>query len=202
MRVVVDKDDCLFPFIEPFLNFYNRQNKTMFSLEDMKSYRFPEVFGITFEDAVNSVNRFYSTKYFKNINSIRGAYEVILKIKEENDLFVVTSRPKWVSEISESWLSTHFPNCFNAVHFVETYTKNARKKSEVALGLEATLAIEDSDTHAIDLADNDVRVLMPRYPWNTSVKHPLITPVGSWEEIGERIERNDYRLSKNDEFFK
>jgi uncharacterized HAD superfamily protein len=187
----VDIDDALLDFVGAYILFHNETYKTNLKKDDFKTYAFNFARGGTMKQAVNSVNQFYKTPFFKEMEPFPGAVEVIQKLKEKNELFIVTSRPLNMQKSTLEWISKYFTNIFSEIIFSSNhYTKaknSGKTKAEICSDLEAYLLIDDSLEYALQCADKGVEVILLDSPWNQNGKHERITRVKNWKEIGELL---------------
>jgi len=190
MSIAVDIDDTLLDFVGTYILFHNETYKTNLKKEDFKTYYFNHVRGGTMKQAINSVKQFYKTDFFKEMQPFPGAVEVIQKLKENNDLFIVTSRPHHIQEGTFEWVEKYFPDIFSEVFFSSNYytkAKNSGKtKAEICKGLETFLLIDDSLAYAKQCVGKGIGVFLfgDNNPWNQNGEVEGAKRVKNWEEIG------------------
>ena len=191
MRIGIDIDDTLLDFVGTYVAFHNEKYKTNLKKENFKTYSFNHARGGTMKQAVNSVRQFYNTDFFKEMQPFSGAVETIQKLKENNELFIVTSRPYNMKEGTLEQLSKDFPNIFSEVFFSSNhYTKaknSGKTKSEICYDLEASLLIDDSLVYAKQCAKEKIRVFLfgDDNPWNQNGIVERVMRVKGWKEIGD-----------------
>lgn len=186
-KIGIDIDDTLLDFIGAYINFHNEMYKTNLKKEDFKTYSFNHARGGTIEQAISSVKQFYKTDFFKEMQPFPGAVEVVQKLKENNELFVVTSRPGHIQEGTFEQVAKHFQNIFSEVFFSSNhYTKaknSGRTKAEICFDLGVSLLIDDSLVYAKQSLEKGLKVFLFDSPWNQNREIEGITRVKNWNEI-------------------
>lgn len=191
MRIGVDADDTLFDFVGNYTLFHNWKYKTNLKKEDFKTYSFNHARGGTMKQAINTVNEFYKTDFFKEMQPFPEAIEIIQKLKENNELFVVTSRPNHIKEKTIEQILEHFQDAFLEMFFSSNYytrAKNSGKtKAEICRDLEASLLIDDSLVYAKQCVEIGIKAILLDSPWNQNGYVKGITRVKDWKEIGDLL---------------
>ncbi len=193
MKIGIDIDDTLLDFVGTFINFHNEIYKTNLKKEDFKTYSFSHARGGTIKQEINTVNQFYKTDFFKKMQPFEGVVEVIQKLKKNNDLFIVTSRPIHMQGGTLEWLVEHLPNIFSEVFFSSNhYTKaknSGRTKAEICYDLDASLLIDDSLEYAKQCVKKGIEVLLfgDDSPWNQNGEIKGVTRVKDWQAIGRLL---------------
>jgi len=186
-KIGIDIDDTLLDFIGAYINFHNEIYKTNLKKEDFKTYSFNYARGGTMKQAISTVKQFYKTDFFKEMQPFPGAVEVVQKLKENNELFIVTSRSGHIQEGTFTQILKHFPNIFSEVFFSSNhYTKaknSGRTKAEICVGLGASLLIDDSLIYAKQCVEKGVNAILLDSPWNQNGSLERITRVNNWKEI-------------------
>jgi uncharacterized HAD superfamily protein len=190
MKIGIDLDEVLGSFMEDLIRFHNNKYKTSYKLENFFSYKFWNVWGGTKEEAIQKVYDFHEIKYFKEIKPIKDAQESIKKLKENNELFIITSRQNDVIEQTKEWVEKYFPNTFSNIYFTNHFSQNGDSitKKEVCDELDINILIEDSLEYSLECIKPKRKIFLLDYPWNKSETLPKeIERVYSWKEIIERI---------------
>ncbi len=191
MNIAVDIDDTLLDFVGTYILFHNETFKTNLKKEDFETYSFNYARGGTMKQAVSSVRQFYKTDFFKGMKPFPGAIEVIQKLKEKNNLFIVTSRPYNMKEGTFDQLSKYFQNTFLEVFFSSNhYTKaknSGKTKAEICNDLEASLLIDDSLVYTQECVTKGINSILLDAPWNQNGSIEGIVRVKSWKEIGDLL---------------
>lgn len=190
-KIGVDIDDTLVDFVGNYISFHNKTYKTNLQKENFKTYSFNYARRGTMKQAVNSVNKFYNTPFFKEMKPLPNAVGVIQRLKEKSELFIVTSRPLSIQEDTFEWISKYFSNIFSEIIFSSnhyTKTKNSGKtKAEICLNFGASLLIDDSLVYAQECIAKGIESILLDAPWNQNGNLNGITRVKNWKEIGEKL---------------
>lgn len=190
-RKAIDIDDSLFDFLGPYTHFNNLMYKTNLKREDFTSYVFNEFRGGTMEEAVESVREFCYSPFFEEMKPLPYAPEVIQELKKENELFIVTSRPIEMKEITFRQISKYFPNVFSDIIFSSNhYTKaenSGETKAEVCKKLNVSHLIDDSLIYAKECLEKGIGAILLDSPWNQNGSINGIIRVKNWKEILERL---------------
>jgi len=178
MKIGVDLDDNSFDFVGAYLLFHNETYKTNLKKEDFRIYSFNG----------NRIRKFYNTSFFSEIKPFPGAAEVLQKLKENNELIVVTSRPITIKEKTFEQIYRHFPNTFSEVFFSSNhYTKaknSGKTKAEICLEKNVSLMIEDSLVYSKQCVEKGIKAILLDSFWNQNGDLEGITRVKDWKEIG------------------
>lgn len=186
MKIGIDLDDVLGQFIPALIEFHNNKYGTDIKFEKFNSYKFWEVWGGNMEEAIQKVYDFHKTPYFKNIKTIDGAEEVLNRLKENNELYIVTSRQEDVIKETEEWVDKNFPKIFKKIYFTNQYSRSGIEttKQKVCDDLDMDILIEDNLKYAEECSRPDRKIFLFDKPWNQSEKlPPNVKRIYSWKEI-------------------
>ena len=131
-------------------------------------------------------DRFYQSGKFRELDPVPGAREVLQKLVSEGyKIVILTSRPHWqykrVYGDTVFWLDKHkIP--YDILLFAEDKPKAIFKHLHPA---KPEWVIEDRDNYAIELVNNDHRVLLLDYDYNRSASHERIRRVQNWQHISQ-----------------
>ena len=191
MRIGVDLDDVLVPFIDPFISFWNSQYDTSFRRDDIHTYDLWKVCGVSQQKLIEQVYGFYDTSTFQNLSPYPMAQATVKKLYENrHDLSIVSARPQALSGHTRKWLAQYFPGNFSSVHLTETYplhnSSPPQKKIDIFKELAVACVIEDSFPNA---AEAGIRTLLYDQPWNKREHCPRhMKRVYSWEDIETQLQ--------------
>lgn len=171
-NIVVDCDDVIVNFHTLLRLWHNAAYGTNLKHEDVTTYRFSEIWGVTVEEGIRRVNEFHHSEYARNnIRLIEGAVEgVDILSKRAKRLFLGTSRPIEIREDTEKLLNTYFRGKFSEVFYCSNHYSKARNsgmsKGELCKKLNAWL-IDDSLDYVKQVALMGLMaILFGNYPWN------------------------------------
>jgi len=168
--------------------------------ENVFSYDFWEVFGISKEEAYKRMDKFFETEYFEGVMPVDGAQESIELLSKTNELHVITSRPISIKDKTKEWIERYFGKIFFGIYHTDEYSGFGRRtildgkktrKVEVCRELNVNVLIEDSLMNAVQCAQGRgiERVLLMNQPWNQDGRLPeKVKRVYGWNEIIEKIE--------------
>jgi len=187
-RLGIDLDDVLGPFTAAFVAFHNKRYKTNLTLNDFKSPSYKKALGTSGWETKSRVLEFYLSEEFQETQPFPEAVQAIKELSSMGyKMEVITSRPDIVERITKQWIAKHFPDCFETVHFVNTFMgkRGSRKKSEVCKARGITYHVDDSPEHAEDCSAEGINVFLmdKNYPWGALGPIPGVTKVSSWNEI-------------------
>lgn len=192
VTIGVDIDDVIADFIPTLVLFHNDLYGSNLTKNHFVSYDFWKVWGGTKEEAVFKVNEMLTNPtYFRKIPPLDNSIPSLRKLKDEGAiLHAITGRRNSALNSTMEWINTYFPDFFTSIHFTNSYCLEGKseKKSKICKDLGVTVIIEDHITHALDCAENDIRVLLFDCPWNKNTPvHEKIERVFSWNEVIEKV---------------
>jgi uncharacterized HAD superfamily protein len=170
----------------------NRKFNRNVKREEIKSFYIEEFFGITAQEARETIDEFFYHDDHLNALPVEGAKEVLERLSKNNNLYIVTAKPDRLEQITLDWLQKHYPDKFKKIHFANTFSHSLdtkkRKKSEVCIEAGINLLIDDGIDNAIDVSSAGIPVLLFDTPWNQTEELPSgVTRVFSWGEIEKEI---------------
>lgn len=194
MKIGVDLDDTLGYTRPELIKFHNDTYGTNLTMKDIVSYDLWKVWGGTRDEAVQKIEDFHKTEYFKRIKPVEDARAVLEKLKKNNELYVITGRRNNVKKETEEWIGKNFPNIFSKIYLSNQFSSDeaTTTKKNVCNELGIDIFIEDDLANALECAESEARkVYLFDYPWNQCDKLPKnMKRVYSWKEILEDIEKN------------
>ena len=193
MKIGFDLDDVLVDFVPSFLEFFNRTSQFKFTKEMIHCYDMTIPLGISHKAFDEVINEFYKSEKFGNLTPQIGALEYLPAIKMDNELVIVTGRPKRVEDITFELVNKYFSEFFSGVYLShqEGISKTAIVKGEHCKKLGLNLLVEDCLEYAVECSKNGTKALLLDAPWNEcdkefEKKHNL-TRVYNWEDIAKKI---------------
>lgn len=184
-----DLDDIILDFNNSLRGYYNEMYQTDYKREHMTSFYLDKVWGLPQNEMADRIRRFYNHEVHWATPPVPGAVESIKKLSGDHKLIVITAKPETIRQKTEEWLSRHFSNVFESLHFTNHFIGDAakRKKSEVCLELGVEVFVEDALHNAVDVAGAGIPVLLLDAPWNQGEIPSGVTRVFSWDEIVEKL---------------
>jgi uncharacterized HAD superfamily protein len=188
-HIVIDIDEVLADTMASLNAFHNRVYGTNYTSEDYASYRFWELWGCTEEECFTRITAFLDSPEWQNIQPFPGAQAAIQSLQGYAKLTALTSRRAHLQERTQAWLDQHFgPGAFDQLLFSKNsyHPLNAhlQTKGKIAIELNADVVIEDSLEYALEIAAQNIPVILIDHPWNQRADLPMnITRVRDWSEI-------------------
>lgn len=186
----IDFDDVLADFNASLSEYHNNIHGTSYKRSDIVSYGLKDLWRCSHEEAVRRVNEFYHSRYHENLAPVKGAVQAVDRLKRENALVIITSRPESMREKTLEWIHKHFPRTFKEIHFLGHYHgAEARKetKGEMCRKIGVKIFIDDSLEHAISISKEGVRVLLFNAPWNKNKKLRNVVRVFGWSDVLNKL---------------
>ena len=186
MKIGVDCDEILAELIAELNVYYNSTYRTNFKIEDYKTYRVEDIWGVTRERAIQIVNDFFNSEYYQKIKPVPDSQKGVLNLFEKHELILITSRPTHTKEKTHEWINKHFPKVFSDLHFTDDWPNHelGTRKAVICQDLNVDILIEDSLEKSILCANNGTKVILFNRPWNQHDNLPEnITRVSGWGEV-------------------
>ncbi len=189
MRIGVDIDEVLYPFLRRFLIFYHARTGKEFEMEDFSSYKIWETLGNTKENTLQMFNELFNLDFFYTAHPIDGAQKAINLLSENNTLVAITARPQTIFNETSNWVRKYFGNsikeiiCTNEFHF-----SSAKKKADFCVEEGIEVLLEDNPLYAFECAERGIKIILFDKPWNhisihSYLLHRNITRVRSWNDV-------------------
>lgn len=190
MKIAIDIDAVLADFLSMFLKYRNDTYGTSWKRKQFYTYVWAEVFGESKEKMYSVLVDFFSSDYLRQIEPMPGAAKGVKEISKKNRLYIVTSRPRIIADITRDWLNKYFPEIFEKIYFSNqpAYGSFGSTKGEICHQTGADLFIDDQYKYCQECEKEGIKVLLFDNPWNKEDKLPKrIIRVFSWPEIVEII---------------
>ncbi len=163
---------------EEIFTLYNKKYKKDIKYEDIKTY--------DFMGDENLKNEFfdYFEKNWEKLKLYPKAKEMIEKLSENHDLYVVTSRPLRDKEKTISYLESIFPKNTFKEYIFTCDRDTSDKKCEIANEYNLDVVIDDAPHHLERYIQNtNTKVFCFPQPWNTDLEIKNVTKIQNWEEF-------------------
>jgi uncharacterized HAD superfamily protein len=193
MKIGIDLDDTAVDLVGAFVSYYNKNYNGNLKRGDFEEYSFNYPLKKPLDEILSIIDSFYKTKYFKNMSPIRDSVLVLHLLKQKHDLYLVTSRPDFLTGETEDLLEKKFPNSFSDIFYSYNHyskRKNSGKtKAEICLEVGISLMIDDSLDYCMQCAKSGIKTfLFGNYPWNQNgnlLKN--ITRTENWKEVLKKL---------------
>lgn len=190
--LAVDVDEVLVPFVDGFAAHHNALYGTDFDREAFFTYEFDRVLKVSIPETIRRVFEYMDAMDVRS-EPIDDARQALEKMKERDELVVVTARDPRFATMTEQYLALHFPDIFAGVEMVghpEAY-EQSRTKLDVCRTLGARGLIDDALHHLVPIRDDGRHaVLFGDYPWNRTLEVPdRIVSCPTWPKVEEYFEQ-------------
>lgn len=183
MKIGVDFDDVLLDCNTSLALFHNSRYGTSYEREDVRSWYLEHTWGCTQQEVVARVKEWYGSQEHAESRPVAGAIAAVGELARSHELYVITSRPANVKDLTQVWLDRHFPDQFGQLHFTSHFEPGAGSKAEVCRKLGISLLVEDSLLHARDVAASGATVLLLDCPWNQEAVPDNIIRIFTWDDV-------------------
>lgn len=183
LKIGVDMDDTIFPFVRGLIRWHNRTYGTSWKIGQFYTYKFGQIEGFP-KNAQERVIEYIESDSHWNIKPIKGARSALKRLNDWNDLVLITSRHEEYRDRTLEYIEQHIgDNIFQSFRFAYNhFTKNGKGGSKVEIcekeGI--PIVIEDTVENARALNEAGRSVIMLDWPWNRGYSHPLTYRVSRW----------------------
>lgn len=179
MNIGFDIDDVLAKFMPSLLSFatpYIKMDLTESQMVYTKHYG--EIWGVSLEQAIEIVTKFYNDEDFVNIKPNSRALKTLTEIKKlDHEIFIITSRPEFVKDKTELWIKKEFGDLIESDHIFYTsrFYGEKQTKGEICKKLSIDYFVDDDQHHIKSCSDNKIATFMIDKPWNRMVDMAQLT---------------------------
>jgi uncharacterized HAD superfamily protein len=188
MKIAIDIDEVIVKFIDRYLEVAKSRGCKSVLYEDVFTYNLWEVLGIKKEVMFDIMEEYNLMGYYRDVNFVEGARNGVKFLRDNYDVYFITSRPKSISRVTRDLIFNEFGVLGDRVIFSGDVLGGAKNKDEICRDLGMGVIIEDSEDESLGYAKNGLRVLLLDKPWNRSVEHENVRRCRDWGEILERVE--------------
>lgn len=192
MRIGIDIDGCIVDLVRFVMDYgikFCYENKLNYSLKEEK-YDEAKALGISYAEAEKFWNKYlpyYATKY----KARDFASEVIRKLKENDEVYIITARNEFglppeydghMQEMVRTWLRDN-----DIVYNQLIFTKSS--KLPYCIENKIDIMVEDSPKEIKEISTK-IPVLCFDNSYNKNIVGKNITRVYSWYDVLDKIEKN------------
>lgn len=171
--IVVDIDNVISETDAKIRNIIKRNYGIDAKRQSITEFNYEDCLPISKEQMSNVLSELHRS-HLLNLRLIPGARQALQATYKYFRVIIATERPIRAKEDTNKWLQKkHIPN--KGVFFVEA-------KIEL-LNQGPNWFIEDRWENAMEIANNDVGVILLDRPWNHKGNHKLIVRAHGWSEI-------------------
>ena len=158
MQVYFDLDNCLAKSYEVFIHHFNSRLNVQKSYIDFVDYDFAWIYGISTDTCKALWQEIYeSEELWREIQAEPFATEVTKRLSDNNNITIITARPRPLHNATVKWLRKNFIS-YDSILFRDKY-----KGQDISLS--SGILIEDYLDY-LPLLDNRLSVVIFDRPWN------------------------------------
>lgn len=195
--VAVDIDDVLAAEAAFIVAYSNKHWNHTLTISDYQEF-WEEMWGVDHDEAERRALELHQPGIGGSYEPMAGAREALLRLCDDFELVVITSRRALVREETLGWLKEHVGDVFSQVVFSGIWDggrDGAHKltKTEMLRSVGAQYLIDDQLKHCLSAGEAGIRaVLFGNYPWNQADGLPTgVTRCKDWGTVLEYFdERN------------
>jgi 5'(3')-deoxyribonucleotidase len=193
--IAVDIDDVLSVTAEGFVAHSNKLWDQNLKPDDYTD-EWAAMWGVSLEEAIRrSEELFKDASFVGEYARFDHAVPVLKELSKTYKLIVLTSRRSSLKDITNKWLTKHFPDIFEEVIFAGIWDGDEHvlkqfntTKAEMCLAAGADYLIDDQLKHCVGAAEVGVAsLLFGTYKWNkTDTALPSkVVRVDNWHDVKE-----------------
>ena len=191
MKIGFDMDEVIADTMNKYLDFYNLKTGKKVKINDLKYYNHWENLAIsgTRDEAIKNFDDFYDSDSFERIGLIDGAEKGIEKLSENNELFIITSRPLRFKEKTERFVCKYFSKIpIQLFYSGDFYNQHDMGKASICAREDLDIFIEDNLEYAVSCSEKGIKTFLLNKPWNQGESNGVIR-VYNWDEILKKINK-------------
>ena len=185
MKLGIDLDETIVGIMDPLLIYYKERTGRSIPKEEIYTSHLREIWNCSKEEENNIIRDFYASDHFDNLKLYNGVLESLSKLKENNELYIITSRWGIGKDKTHKFLDDNLNGLVSKTFFTSEHSKEGLKKEEICIKYSISLHIEDDPNIALKCAESNVKVLLFNRPWNKNLFHKKVTRISSWPEALE-----------------
>jgi uncharacterized HAD superfamily protein len=186
MHLIIDIDDVLANTLDSFVDYHNKKFKTNFTRDDFYSFDWWTILGETKEKTAQKVIDFFNSSFGEKMEPKLGAKNILLNLKKNHKLSVITGRPKSFSKLTHDWIDKYFFGIFSKIYFAEAgiFQVDPSFKAQTCKKIGGEFFLEDQLEYAKAYVSSGIDGLIFDAPWNRSSECCADLPrVSSWEDV-------------------
>jgi 5'(3')-deoxyribonucleotidase len=109
LRIAIDMDEVLADPIAKFIEIYQQEHGTTYTLEEMHGKEFRELLP---DELTHTLREYINRKgFFRDLKLIPGCREVVEQLCLKYDVFIVSAAMEFPNSLEDkqAWLADHFP---------------------------------------------------------------------------------------------
>lgn len=195
MTIAFDIDDVLAEFQYGWVEFNNTKYGMNMKFSDINDFSYAKVMNISEEEVFKRIFEFYETEIITRLEPVTGAIEAVKKLHSDHTLFVITSRPTEIADMTKSWLDKYYVDKFKEILFTGQISRGGfdhkTTKADLCKQYNVDWLVEDAVVHAEHVAHEGINVALLEKPWNKEVvlTSALITRFVRMQELPGIIQK-------------
>lgn len=189
--IAVDIDDVLAVHAEAMVTYSNRVYGTNLTIDDYDEH-WSKMWQIDHKETERRAAQYHRTDDMAHYRHHEAAVPVLQRLAERYRLIIVTARRQDVSQIAEAWITKHFGDVFDGIHYAGIWDKVTEQsayatKAELCTKLSVDYLIDDQPKHCNGAAQAGITALMfGDYPWTRHQPlHEAVNRCHTWRQVGE-----------------
>lgn len=159
-----------------FIPFLNKKFNKDIDFKTVKIYDYAELYQVKNDDL-----RQYFRTDGKDVmfgqDLLENVKDVVLELDSEHKVYIITARKEEFYDNTKNWLNSV------GLNNLELFCLGSPEKAELAKKLGCNYFIEDHPTASIEIAKNNIDVLLMDAPYNSMTEHQNIKRIFNWFEI-------------------
>lgn len=182
----VDIDDVLADYMSELIRYHNDVFGTSLNKEHFCDGKLTNAGNWSFEEASDILIDFHDSSYYREMKPLEGSQKAINTIVQNDEAYLITSRPASIEESTNSWIAQYFPDTFSGIFFANYCHQggNSLSKKEICDKQGIDLLIEDSRRYALECLNGEREIILMNQPWNEEpIDSDRVKRVYSWEQV-------------------
>ncbi|HOK40992.1 MAG TPA: HAD hydrolase-like protein [bacterium] len=166
LNLGIDIDGVIADSVNTFLNYLNKMFNKNFKYEDIKEYRFENIYKVSEKEMEYFTKKFTEEKGWLKLEPFPDAKKFLDEIKEYFNIYIITSRPKELTEeMTYKWLEKN-KIYYDKIFFMENDCKYLTAKK---YNINLNYFIEDCLEIALNISQY-IPVFVLKTPYNFQEK--------------------------------
>ncbi len=172
MKLAFDLDDILASFQHGWVAYNAERYQSSVKYDDITDYDYAKVYNIPGDEVYRRIFEFYDSPYISNLLPVPGAQDLAKKLSSNHELFVLTSRPTELRDLTENWVNQNFPSIFKEVILTNQISRDGHNhkvtKADLCLEKDFGYLIDDAPVYINQVAAVNKKAIVVTKPWNAT----------------------------------
>jgi uncharacterized HAD superfamily protein len=170
MKIAFDLDDILASFQIGWVAYNNLHYGTSLKVEDIVEYNYSKIMNLSNDETFRRIIEFWESTSMDELLPTQHSQQVISKLKNSHELFIITSRDQSIKAKTDKWINTYFPNTFSQIFMTSQVSRDGYNhkvtKADICVQQNISLLVEDAPIYVEDTTKAGVYVALINKPWN------------------------------------